>query len=132
MYYNQSCAAKGAQYGSRNRHLLYRSMQRASVNIFKTENSIEMLVFAPGRIKEHFTVDLKGKELTVSYSPPEGFIRPDWIHREYSRGGFSRSFTLDENIDTGNISARYTDGVLELSLPLLKQEESPSQSITIH
>ena len=132
MYYNQSCAAKGAQYGSRNRHLLYRSMQRASVNIFKTENSIEMLVFAPGRIKEHFTVDLKGKELTVSYNPPEGFIRPDWIHREYSRGGFSRSFTLDENIDTGNISARYTDGVLELSLPLLKQEESPSQSITIH
>ena len=132
MYYNQSCAAKGAQHGSRNRQLLYRSMQRASVNIFKTETSYEMLVFAPGRIKEHFKVDLKGKELTVSYNPPEGFNRPEWIHREYSRGGFSRTFTLDENIDTAGITARYVDGVLELTLPLLHQAETPSQTITIH
>ena len=58
MHYNQSCAAKG-DYGSRYRQQLYRSMQRAAVNIFKTENSYEMLVFAPGRIKEHFHIDVK-------------------------------------------------------------------------
>ena len=54
MYYNQSCAAKGESYGRGNRNLLIRSMQRASVNIYKTDTSFEMLVFAPGRIKEHF------------------------------------------------------------------------------
>jgi HSP20 family protein len=132
MYYNQSCAAKGAQHGSRNRQLLYRSMQRAAVNIFKTPTSYEMLVFAPGRIKEHFKVDLKGKELTVTYTPPEGFQRPEWIHREYSRGGFSRSFTLDEQVDTAGITARYVDGVLELTLPLIEEVNVPAQSITIH
>lgn len=132
MYYNQSCATKGAQHGSRNRHLLYRSMQRAAVNIFKTEVSYEMLVFAPGRIKEHFKLDLKGKELTVSYTPPEGFNRPEWIHREYSRGGFSRTFTLDDRINTEQIRARYVDGVLEVSLPFNKEEEVNSTSITIH
>ena len=59
-----------------------------------------MLVFAPGRIKEHFHLDMNGNELTVSYNPPEGFPRPEWILREYSRGGFKRTFTLNESIDS--------------------------------
>jgi len=131
MYYNQSCAAKGAQYGSRNRHLLYRSMQRAAVNIFKTGNSYEMLVFAPGRIRENFHLDVKGNELTVSYSPPEGFPRPEWILREYSRGSFERTFTLNESIDTQNISAKYADGVLHVSLPVIAGKESEAHEIKI-
>ena len=44
-------------------------------------------MFAPGRIKEHFHLDMNGNELTVSYTPPEGFPRPEWVLREYSRGG---------------------------------------------
>ena len=130
MYYNQSCAAKG-NYGSSQRHLLLRSMQRAAVNIFKTENSFEMLVFAPGRIREHFHLDVKGNELTVSYTPPEGFPRPDWIKREYSRGGFERSFTLDETIDVSGISAKYVDGVLQVSLPRIPGKEPVEQKIVI-
>jgi HSP20 family protein len=94
-------------------------MQRAAVNIYKTESSFEMLVFAPGRIKENFHLDVKGNELTVSYSPPEGFPRPDWVRREYSRGGFTRSFALDPGVDVQNISAKYEDGVLQVSLPLI-------------
>ena len=121
MYYNQSWAAKGSQHG--NRHLYARSMQRAAVNIYKTENSYELLVFAPGRIKDHFHLDMNGNELTVSYNPPEGFPRPDWILREYSRGGFKRSFTLNENINTENISAKYADGVLQISLPVIEGKE---------
>ena len=66
MYYNQSCAAKGERYGNRQRPLFNRSLQRAAVNIYKTENSFEMLVFAPGRIKEHFKIDVEGSQLTVS------------------------------------------------------------------
>jgi HSP20 family protein len=131
MHYNQSCAAKGEQ-GSRNRHLLIRSMQRASVNIYKTDNSYEMLVFAPGRVKENFHLDVKGNQFTVSYSPPEGFPRPDWIKREYSRGGFERTFTLDESIDAANISAKYTDGVLEISLPLIPGKQPEKREIIVN
>ncbi len=123
MHYNQSCAAKG-NYAARV-HL--RSMQRAAVNIYKTENSYEMLVFAPGRIKENFHLDVNGNELTISYTPPEGFPKFDWTRREYSRGGFERTFTMDASIDTANITAKYVDGVLQVSLPVvpgksLKQE----------
>jgi HSP20 family protein len=132
MYYNQSCAAKGERYGSRQRPLLIRSMQRAAVNIYKTENSYEMLVFAPGRIKEHFKIDVEGRELMISYTPQEGFPRPDWIQREYSRGGFLRTFVLDETMDAANISAKYVDGVLQVTLPLIQGQQATKQEIKIN
>ena len=90
-----------------------------------------MLLFAPGRIKEHFHLDVKGNELTVSYTPPEGFPRPEWILREYSRGGFERTFTLDDSVDTANISARYVDGVLEISMPVIAGKETVKKEIAI-
>ena len=132
MYYNQSCAAKGEKYGSRQRPLLIRSMQRAAVNIYKTGNSFEMLVFAPGRIKEHFKIDVEGRESKISYTPPEGFPRPDWIQREYSRGGFVRTFTMDDSIDASAITARYVDGVLQVSLPLVEGGETTRKEIQIN
>ena len=131
MHYNQSCAAKGKQHGSRN-PMLIRSMQRAAVNIFKTNNSFEMLVFAPGRIKEHFKLDVNGNQLTVSYTPPEGFARPEWILREYSRGGFTRTFTLDDSIDQSNISAKYADGVLQVTLPVIAGKADLKKEIVIN
>ena len=131
MYYNQSCAAKGEQYGSRQRPLLNRSMQRSAVNIYKITGSYEMLVFAPGRIKEHFKIDVQGMELKISYTPPDGFPRPEWILREYSRGGFVRVFALDEKIDTTKITATYLDGVLQVSLPLLEGKESSKTEIPV-
>ncbi len=106
MHYNQSCAEKDNHGGRQRQHLSYRSLQRAAVNMYRTDNSYEILVFAPGRIREHFSLDVKGNELSVSYTPPEGFPRPEWIMREYSRGGFVRVFTLDESIDTANITAK--------------------------
>ena len=132
MYYNQSCAAKGNRYGNSARMGFIRSMQRAAVNIYKTENSYEVLVFAPGRIKEHFHVDVRGNELVISYTPPDGFPRPEWILREYSRGRFTRTLTLSDSIDTQNISAKYADGVLQVSLPLISGKEKVAKEIVIN
>ena len=129
MYYHQSTAAKG--YENRHRHLQNRSVQRAAVNIFKTENSYEILVFAPGRIKEHFHLDVKNDQLTVSYLPPDGFARPEWVLREYSRGGFERSFNLDPSVNAEEIKAKYTDGVLQVSLPLVPGQQTPERKIQV-
>jgi len=130
--YNNACAAKGEKYGSRQqRPLLIRNMQRAAVNIYKTDDSYEMLVFAPGRIKEHFKVDVAGSELHISYTPPEGFPRPEWVLREYSRGGFLRVFQLDETVDTYGITARYESGVLHVSLPRTIEKEPTKKAIVV-
>ena len=132
MYYNQSGAAKGNQHGDRHQHLFNRTMQRAAVNVYKTDSSFEMLVFAPGRIREHFHLDVKGSQLTISYLPPDGFPRPDWVLREYSRGGFERIFELDESVDTSNITAKYVDGVLQVSLPLIPGKQSEKREIVVN
>ena len=131
MNYNQSCAAKGNYSGSRKRQLHNRSLQRAAVNVYRTDTSFEMLVFAPGRIKENFHLEVKGNELNVSYSPPEGFPQFDWVVREYSRGGFVRTFTMNESIDVQRISAKYENGVLQVSLPILEGKQPDSQEIPI-
>jgi len=137
-YHHESWAAKGHQHhhhqhqeGGRGRHLYARSMERAAVNIYRTDNSYEMLVFAPGRLREHFGLEVRGSELVISYAPPDNFPRPDWVHREYSRGGFVRSFALDESVDTGQIQAKYVDGVLQVSLPVIAGKERVSQAIPV-
>lgn len=106
-------------------------MERAAVNIYRTDNSYEMLLFAPGRIREHFNLEVKGTELVISYFPPQDFPRPDWVHREYSRGGFVRSFTLDEAVDPAGIQAKYVDGVLQVSLPVVPGKERVSHAIPV-
>lgn len=131
MYYKQTCAAKGERHERAQKPLHFRSTQRAAVNIYKTANSYEMLVFAPGRIKEHFAVDVDGQELRISYTPPEGFPRPEWVLREYSRGGFVRVFRLDETVDATAIAAKYEDGVLHVSLPLVPGKEVTKKQVVV-
>jgi HSP20 family protein len=135
MYNKQLNASFGPAFETKQHHRGHAFMQshfRAPVNIYKTENSYELLVFAPGRVKENFSVKTKGNELTVSYTPPEGLPTPEWIKREYSRGAFERTFTIDESIDTTNIQANYTDGVLQVSLPLIPGKEAPQQDIPVN
>jgi HSP20 family protein len=130
MHNYQSWAAKGHHWG-RERHLYSRSMERAAVNIYRTDNSYVMLVFAPGRIREHFHLEVRGNELLISYTPPEDFPRNEWVHREYSRGGFVRSFTLDDSVDPALIQAKYADGVLEVTLPIVPGKERVSVGIPV-
>jgi len=54
------------------------------------------------------------------------------VRREYSRGAFERSFTLDETVDTSNISAKYVDGVLQVSLPIIAGAEANNQEIPVN
>jgi HSP20 family protein len=51
--------------------------------------------------------------------------------REYSRGGFVRTFTLDDSVDTKNIAAKYVDGVLQVTLPVIAGKESSNQEIKV-
>ncbi|MGZ3882233.1 MAG: Hsp20/alpha crystallin family protein [Flavisolibacter sp.] len=47
------------------------------------------------------------------------------MRKEYKQQSFSRSFTIDENINADSISAKYVNGVLTLNLAK-KQEVKPS------
>ena len=51
---------------------------------------------------------------------------------QYSRGGFVRSFALDESVDPALIQARYVDGVLQVSLPMAPGKERVSHEIPVN
>lgn len=119
----------GHHFGS---HPFMNGMKKAPVSIYKTENAYEIMVFAPGRNKENFKVGVKGDEITVSYKPTEDTSSLEWIRKEYSRGGFERSFQVNETIDTENIAAKYEDGVLKLSLVIKEGSEQPGHEITVN
>ncbi|HAN38490.1 MAG TPA: Hsp20/alpha crystallin family protein, partial [Chitinophagaceae bacterium] len=51
--------------------------------------------------------------------------------REFSFNSFKRSFTIDDKIDSDNIQARYTNGVLQLLLPKKEEVKVLPKAITI-
>ena len=105
------------------------------MNIRETDKSYEMEVVAPGLRKEDFNVSISDNVLTVSFehkqenkeeSKGEGYLR-----QEYRMQSFSRSFTLDDTVDTEKINAQYKDGVLHLSLPKKEGAQKITKSIQV-
>jgi len=122
----------GAHHGHPGREHHQRFTQnRAPVSIYKTKDTYEVLVFAPGRVKENFEVKVIGTELVIRYQPTDDTSSLDWVRKEYSRGGFERSFLVDEAIETENIQARYEDGVLKLSLLIKPGSEPVTQEVKV-
>lgn len=91
-----------------------------AVNVIENEESFILQVVAPGLKRELIDVNIDQARLTISSESErseEGYLK-----KEYSFAKFSRSFTLPESVDQEQISAKYEDGVLEMTLP--KREEA--------
>jgi HSP20 family protein len=97
------------------------------VNVKETEKDYVLEVVAPGFQKEDFKINLDNNTLTVSVEKKEETENKNekFIRKEFKQQSFSRSFTIDKNIDAESISAKYVNGVLTLNLAK-KQEVKPS------
>jgi HSP20 family protein len=104
---------------------------RVPVNIVKNDSNYELMVFAPARAKEDFKISIKGHELTISYVSNEHDDNRNWIRHEFSKASFERTFVIDETVDSDNIVAEYTNGILHLNLPIMPGSEKPAQEIRI-
>ena len=89
------------------------------VDIVENTDSFEIQLAAPGLTKEDFKIELNDNYLTVSgerkFSNEKKERTFHSIETQY--GSFSRSFSLPENVNAGNINATYTNGILELTIP---------------
>jgi HSP20 family protein len=103
------------------------------VNIQETEGGYILEVVAPGLEKEDFAISLDKNLLTISAERGEE-QKADGvksIRKEYRLQSFSRSFTVDEKIDTEGISAKYVNGILTLNLPRKAEVKEATKQITI-
>lgn len=108
-FFNESIARKGGSS--------YSFSPR--VDILETEAAFEIHVAVPGVNKEDFKLDVNDKVLSISgerkFTKEKNDENFHSIETQY--GAFSRSFTLPENVDAAKISAKYNNGILEVSLP---------------
>lgn len=108
----------------------------APVNIKETDKAYELHLLAAGLKKEDFKISNDRNILTVAFEhkseqseqPQEG----KWLRSEYRTKSFKRSFTLNEKVDAGNISAKYADGILVVTLPKKEVSEPTTHEIAVN
>ena len=104
------------------------------VNIQETDKTYELELSAPGLKKQDFRINLEGDTLTISAEHTEAREdkgKENWFRKEFKKGQFSRTFTVDYTIDAGKISARYEDGILQLTIPKKEQARKVTRSVEI-
>ena len=105
---------------------------RPPVNVQELDDRYELSVFAPGLTKADFLISLEGDVLTIATKKQENNAdSTKWTRREYNPEAFERQFVLNEKIDREQISARYEDGVLIVTMAKLPWQEGPKQEIAV-
>jgi len=96
------------------------------VNIKEDESGYTIHLLAPGYEKKDFSITVENNILSISSEAKMGNENSSWIRREWSLGAFKRKFTLKDNVDTKRITAKYENGVLEVTI--LKREVKPTKT----
>src|SRR6476659_6972118 len=83
------------------------SKQKPPVNIKETETGYELELIAPGYEKGDFKINMDKNILTISTEKKteNNPIANNYIRKEYAHQDFERSFTVEDTIDSDNISA---------------------------
>jgi len=100
-------------------------------DIIETEKSLVVYMDMPGVKKENINVKLDDHVLEVDGQidhSPYNDLNP--VYTEYNVGHYTRKFNVSNQIDTGNIDANLTDGVLTLTLP--KAPEAQPKQIKVN
>lgn len=88
-------------------------------DIVENEKGFELHVEVPGMNKEDFKIELKDNYLVISgerkFKEEKNEEHFQSIETRY--GAFSRSFAVPENVEASKISAKYNNGILEVTLP---------------
>lgn len=103
------------------------------VNITDKGNSYLVELLVPGYAKSDFKVKLEENILTISAEQKlsETTEGSKMLRKEFSLKAFKRSFTLDDKMDTENISAKYENGLLQLTLPKKEEVKPEVKDISI-
>jgi len=99
-----------------------------SVDIRETEKAYVMEVDLPGYSEKDVEISLKDRLMTISSSKKEEKEDKgaEYIIKERSSRHFMRRFTLPEDINSDEVSAKFENGVLVVNIPR-KPDTQPKQ-----
>ena len=102
------------------------------VNVYEHDEKITILAEIPGLDKSNVKVDVEEQVLTIK-GDKHGLTFGDGkcITRELKQSAFTRSFNLGEYLDGKNVSAKFKDGILTISIPKIEPEQPKKHSVKI-
>ena len=107
---------------------------KVPVNLRETDSTYEMELVAPGLRKEDFQLNVSSNMLTVSFeekNESKENNQEGWVRQEYRKRSFSRSFHLNDSVDTNSINAHYENGILYVTLPKNEKLKQTSKTIKV-
>ena len=117
--------ARDPLYGKHAKNLM-------KTDVRETEHTYELDIDLPGFKKDEVSVDLKDGYLTISAAKGLDKDESDkagrYIRQERYAGTCSRSFYVGEGVEPSDVSAKFEDGILRLSLPKLEQKQLPKST----
>jgi HSP20 family protein len=99
---------------------LEKDLPQIKVDVKEDDKAYTVHADLPGLKKEDIQVTIDGQVVTVTAETRRESEQKEGekvLKRERYFGKVSRSFSLDSDVDEAGARAKYTDGVLELSLP---------------
>ena len=102
------------------------------VNVYEYDDKVGIVAEIPGLDKKNVTVEVEEDVLIIS-GDKHGFDSDGGkcITRELKQSAFTRSFNLGEYLDGNNVSAKFKDGMLSISIPKKEPEQPKKHSVKI-
>ena len=102
-----------------------RNLMRTDIR--ETDTSYELDVDLPGFMKEDIKAQVENGYLTISAAKgvekKEDDKKGQYIRQERFSGACSRSFYVGDNVTEQDITAKFEDGILKLSIPKKDQQQ---------
>ncbi len=106
---------------------------RPRVDISEGRNQYAVRVEIPGAGKEDVTIAVEGDALVIHgekrQEREEGDEHFHCVERAF--GAFERVLALPEDVDAGNIAAKFRNGVLKITIPKLPERASKARRVEI-
>ncbi len=98
------------------------------MDVYERDDELVFECEAPGLDKDDIEVSVDNNRLTIQGERrTEREVEEEernYFRTERFYGSFQRSFALPENIDQSEITAEFSDGVLNVTLPKAEEEEA--------
>lgn len=112
----------------------FQSSAYPKCDIVDFTDRIEIVAEVPGLTKDQITIDIDSD--VISIHGEKAVTREKeggtYLRRELKKSSFKRTFRADSNVfDLDNVSAKFTDGILELSVPKRNVSLPTKRTITI-
>ena len=111
----------------------YQGSAYPKVNVYEYDDKDGVVAEIPGLDKKQLDVSVEDGVLTISGDKHSAFEDDGAkvIRRELKQSSFKRSFELGDQLDGENVSAKFKDGILSVSIPKIEPEVPKKHSVKI-